>query len=111
MFFFFFFQAEDGIRDATVTGVQTCALPICLRGEVGLQSNPGEGVVDLTAVPDGAPHPDPLPAGGEREKKPGGDGAASGDASTKPLLLVEKLVKEYPRQGATATLGKLFGRK
>src|SRR6266852_6257259 len=25
----FFFQAEDGIRDATVTGVQTCALPIC----------------------------------------------------------------------------------
>src|SRR5207248_8677677 len=27
-FFFFFFQAEDGIRDRTVTGVQTCALPI-----------------------------------------------------------------------------------
>src|SRR2546430_2988445 len=30
---FFFFQAEDGIRDLTVTGVQTCALPI----------SPGEG--------------------------------------------------------------------
>src|SRR6266550_4889371 len=29
--FFFFFQAEDGIRDVAVTGVQTCALPICLR--------------------------------------------------------------------------------
>src|SRR5215813_15395204 len=29
MFFFFFFQAEDGIRDADVTGVQTCTLPIC----------------------------------------------------------------------------------
>src|SRR5215216_1000407 len=29
MFFFFFFQAEDGIRDDLVTGVQTCALPIC----------------------------------------------------------------------------------
>src|SRR5215813_11439579 len=28
--FFFFFQAEDGIRDADVTGVQTCALPILL---------------------------------------------------------------------------------
>src|SRR5256886_12061056 len=28
---FFFFQAEDGIRDLTVTGVQTCALPICDR--------------------------------------------------------------------------------
>src|SRR2546430_12324392 len=30
----FFFQAEDGIRDLTVTGVQTCALPICGRREV-----------------------------------------------------------------------------
>src|SRR2546430_17078016 len=29
-FYFFFFQAEDGIRDLTVTGVQTCALPIYL---------------------------------------------------------------------------------
>src|SRR2546426_9014407 len=28
MFMFFFFQAEDGIRDYKVTGVQTCALPI-----------------------------------------------------------------------------------
>src|SRR5437764_3192151 len=28
---FFFFQAEDGIRDPSVTGVQTCALPICRR--------------------------------------------------------------------------------
>src|SRR5256885_4424267 len=28
--FFFFFQAEDGIRDYKVTGVQTCALPICV---------------------------------------------------------------------------------
>src|SRR5699024_11370684 len=28
--FLFFFQAEDGIRDRNVTGVQTCALPICL---------------------------------------------------------------------------------
>jgi peptide/nickel transport system ATP-binding protein len=37
--------------------------------------------------------------------KPGGDEPA------KPLLLVEKLVKEYPRQGATAVLSKLFGRK
>src|SRR5256885_7513559 len=29
LFVFFFFQAEDGIRDYKVTGVQTCALPIC----------------------------------------------------------------------------------
>src|SRR2546429_3559998 len=32
MFFFFFFQAEDGIRDVAVTGVQTCALPISELG-------------------------------------------------------------------------------
>src|SRR2546430_12957507 len=30
-YIFFFFQAEDGIRDLTVTGVQTCALPICVQ--------------------------------------------------------------------------------
>src|SRR5437762_13281710 len=30
---FFFFQAEDGIRDTSVTGVQTCALPICRRSD------------------------------------------------------------------------------
>src|SRR5438093_12341009 len=29
MYLIFFFQAEDGIRDWSVTGVQTCALPIC----------------------------------------------------------------------------------
>src|SRR6266487_2017827 len=33
--FFFFFQAEDGIRDGRVTGVQTCALPIC-RGAMAV---------------------------------------------------------------------------
>src|SRR5436189_1587681 len=32
VFGFFFFQAEDGIRDTSVTGVQTCALPISLQG-------------------------------------------------------------------------------
>src|SRR2546421_5223742 len=40
-FFFFFFQAEDGIRDLIVTGVQTCALPIsrCGRSHQSLFSN------------------------------------------------------------------------
>src|SRR5436305_3175586 len=33
VYFFFFFQAEDGIRDADVTGVQTCALPILVTYE------------------------------------------------------------------------------
>src|SRR5215213_10644287 len=37
MCFFFFFQAEDGIRDWSVTGVQTCALPISeVEDEAGL---------------------------------------------------------------------------
>src|SRR5438552_7435061 len=36
--FVFFFQAEDGIRDDLVTGVQTCALPICQRKTPKLRS-------------------------------------------------------------------------
>src|SRR5215467_11554217 len=35
MFYFFFFQAEDGIRDYKVTGVQTCALPISSTWAIG----------------------------------------------------------------------------
>src|SRR2546426_8992842 len=35
---FFFFQAEDGIRDYKVTGVQTCALPISVPGMVEMSS-------------------------------------------------------------------------
>src|SRR5256885_7251123 len=37
---FFFFQAEDGIRDYKVTGVQTCALPISGRGHRAGQDAP-----------------------------------------------------------------------
>jgi peptide/nickel transport system ATP-binding protein len=57
---------------------------------------------------DPAIHPssqDSSPSAMDPRVKPGGDEV------TTPLLLIEKLVKEYPRQGATATLGKLFGRK
>src|SRR5437764_6528049 len=36
-FFFFFFQAEDGIRDTSVTGVQTCAFPIFRDGTGDIQ--------------------------------------------------------------------------
>src|SRR5216683_6154633 len=59
--FFFFFQAEDGIRDLIVTGVQTCALPIfpmAVRGSAELlprgswQPAPGEiEVVVGTPIP------------------------------------------------------------
>src|SRR5699024_11864176 len=37
--FYFFFQAEDGIRDRNVTGVQTCALPICIAPLVWFIAN------------------------------------------------------------------------
>src|SRR3712207_963963 len=48
--FFFFFQAEDGIRDIGVTGVQTCALPICDIFQVNL-SHRLEGDWDGAAWP------------------------------------------------------------
>src|SRR2546421_3195637 len=37
---FFFFQAEDGIRDLIVTGVQTCALPISIRDVIHQSPQP-----------------------------------------------------------------------
>src|SRR5256886_9732644 len=66
MCFFFFFQAEDGIRDLTVTGVQTCALPILpVAAQVFDAAMPGPNQLqiarddvrvtapDLLAVPEG----------------------------------------------------------
>src|SRR5256886_5435090 len=55
---FFFFQAEDGIRDLTVTGVQTCALPICLLAGEGAGFCAGNDLNDfLTGPPFSAEHP------------------------------------------------------
>src|SRR2546427_4529682 len=44
MCFFFFFQAEDGIRDLTVTGVQTCALPISLMPRALVREAKARGI-------------------------------------------------------------------
>src|SRR5690606_19783991 len=53
--FVFFFQAEDGIRDFHVTGVQTCALPICVRGRrVGQEVPPALLAERRGALPRGA---------------------------------------------------------
>src|SRR3989442_11414697 len=52
--FIFFFQAEDGIRDADVTGVQTCALPISytwMPGFGAMSTNSDIFAPGLAAVP------------------------------------------------------------
>src|SRR5438128_10872777 len=68
--FFFFFQAEDGIRDATVTGVQTCALPICANQEATGVAHPASWFAPLarSAGENGreAVLRDPCPGIGER---------------------------------------------
>src|SRR6266498_3390383 len=48
----FFFQAEDGIREADVTGVQTCALPILLRLHAPTYDNTHLAWVDVGVHPD-----------------------------------------------------------
>src|SRR6266542_6456639 len=65
---FFFFQAEDGIRDATVTGVQTCALPIC-----------GDAADDLSGRERRLRHP-PITRG-TRNRPASASGAAASTAS------------------------------
>src|SRR3989442_280545 len=63
--FFFFFQAEDGIRDADVTGVQTCALPIYIA-----KSKPASG----------GPTPGASPG------SPGSPGLAAGSTDPKQII-------------------------
>src|SRR5262249_61331359 len=84
---FFFFQAEDGIRDWSVTGVQTCALPISDRRQVaragGEQRQPHPIALVRAQAAVGPALPghllqvdDPL-AAGERRRQPDKIGRAS----------------------------------
>src|SRR5215211_8975265 len=57
----FFFQAEDGIRDHCVTGVQTCALPIWPAGARDDWSTPA-------SPPESAPPASPAPASSEERR-------------------------------------------
>src|SRR5256885_8479936 len=61
--FFFFFQAEDGIRDYKVTGVQTCALPICPHNDGTLPAGP-------VSPPGGASTPAPVASAVRRSALP-----------------------------------------
>src|SRR4051794_41846009 len=49
--FFFFFQAEDGIRDGRVTGVQTCALPISVKARRAESIVPSPPSATATSTP------------------------------------------------------------
>src|SRR5229473_3475901 len=53
LFLFFFFQAEDGIRDKLVTGVKTCALPICAAATQPVQAIPTGMRTAVLATPGG----------------------------------------------------------
>src|SRR2546430_11019865 len=118
--FFFFFQAEDGIRDLTVTGVQTCALPIFLDvrdqlqpalrrpAELGMCRQPGQRRIQVPAVysetllvppgeaDGGVARGDPIERPAPRRSQP--------DAPTPDALLPDRdvdleLGPDRPRQG------------
>src|SRR2546429_4729059 len=85
--FFFFFQAEDGIRDVAVTGVQTCALPICCEsrlrswpaiflrgGRAGLRRNGPSGRGDRERSPAARRGYGRLAASWIQDTYPGGGG-------------------------------------
>src|SRR5437016_9188865 len=68
----FFFQAEDGIRDWSVTGVQTCALPI--SGAPGTDRSIGEDLGDHDRLAGGLERrdqPKMRPPGGSEERRVG----------------------------------------
>src|SRR2546427_5053665 len=69
---FFFFQAEDGIRDLTVTGVQTCALPISGRrlGRAVERDRAEPHASRRGRVPSGQVRRNPLHQGLERLRSP-----------------------------------------
>src|SRR5229473_2353776 len=110
MLFFFFFQAEDGIRYKLVTGVQTCALPIfdpatghvrhytanegALLGDVlaalqdrdgALWFSYGTGLVRLVPEPDLPPIPPPVLITGLRVAGDAQPISALGEAEVAPL--------------------------
>src|SRR5690349_23109137 len=85
VYLFFFFQAEDGIRDLYVTGVQTCALPISLSTM--------QAVVEEEADP--LQHAGPLaPVIGALLRK---DPATRPDAATAEQMLAEAAEGRRPR--------------
>src|SRR2546425_10842061 len=87
---FFFFQAEDGIRDKLVTGVQTCALPISRRGAPAQAPPAGSAPSRDAGQPHAAPPaaaagpPDVVRSGVSRDRDPGPDQADPGGCARLP---------------------------
>src|SRR5699024_11377317 len=79
---FFFFQAEDGIRDRNVTGVQTCALPICRKGahyRLSPQRNFSSAPLGKPVAPSSVTFGDSFPPKGKprsEERRVGKEGGA-----------------------------------
>src|SRR2546425_3073128 len=107
MFFFFFFQAEDGIRDKLVTGVQTCALPIFYKevqvetkgefGGVGIQIGIKDNRLTVIAPIDGTP--------AERAGVKAGDFILKvNEEPTKDMTLVDAVQKMRGPKGTKVTL-------
>src|SRR2546430_17425413 len=110
--FFFFFQAEDGIRDLTVTGVQTCALPISFARSV-VHSSAQRAVVRQGADYQracwrGHGHPEEL-CRLRRERKSGG--AQENCRRTSRVIGALCKCRSRATQGGTASCGNTAQRR
>src|SRR5688572_25241547 len=102
-FFFFFFQAEDGIRDLTVTGVQTCALPIsrCVAWPTAsIARGRGTGC-SSTSTPRSRPCATTvLSIQGSTHDRPLHRRGARGGGAVLPASRARRLLSGHPRRGA-----------
>src|SRR2546425_13000779 len=101
VFFFFFFQAEDGIRDKLVTGVQTCALPIYSAAAPSRRQRDADGAV---AAGDRDPRREERDAG--RPAAQGSEGACRVSDSRRREFLAHSRDPFEPRAAAPRPRGE-----
>src|SRR6266852_3114511 len=111
---FFFFQAEDGIRDATVTGVQTCALPICSASGRGRVCSQRSGSPPSRRPAAARPRPSPHPSFGGRDgsghlgRRGRRTGLVRGSVQPKNVDLPNLLQPGQDLPEGTGPLGSIF---